>query len=306
MKQKVVIATRKSRLALWQAEFIADLLVQHHPGLITELLPMTTQGDNRFAQPLPPGGGKGLFTKELEHALLNQTADIAVHSMKDVATNLPPDLIIAAMPKRENPADAFVSERYPTLAALPKGAVVGTASLRRQCQIKHHYPQLVIKPLRGNVNTRLEKLKTGKYDAIILACAGLIRLGYSDTIREALALDKSLPAIGQGAIGIECRVDDAETQALLQPLNHAETACCVEAERAVNRNLGGDCRSPLAAYAQLDQGQLQLSALVGSIDGKQLLSTKTHGTAESAQEVGTQAAETLRQQGADELLAEIY
>ena len=303
MKQLLRIVTRDSRLALWQTEHVSAALKNAHPGLRTQILPMKTQGDTAFDQALPVGGGKGLFTKALEHALLDNTADIAVHSMKDVPTELPSGLIIAAILKREEPADAFVSHQYSSISQLPERAVVGTASLRRQCQLLHHYPHLQVKSLRGNLDTRLKKLGSNHYAAIILACAGLIRLDQAKQIRERLSVHKILPAIGQGAIGIECRANDTSVQTLLQCIHHEPTACCIIAERAVSKHLGADCRSPLAAYARLQNDQLNITALVGSSDGTRLLTSEATGSYEQARQIGIQAAEKLRVQGAGELLA---
>ena len=302
----VRIATRQSPLALWQAHFVADALRAHHPGLTVELLTMVTRGDKILDTPLAKIGGKGLFVKELEVAMLEGRADLAVHSMKDVPMAFPDGLGLTAICVREDPRDAFVSNHFVDLNALPVGAVVGTSSLRRQCQLRRHRPDLVIKDLRGNVNTRLAKLDAGEYDALILASAGLIRLGMADRIRAALPEALLLPAVGQGAVGIECRLDDAHTRALLAPLNHLETAICVSAERAMNTRLQGGCQVPIAGFATLHDGQLRLQGRVGSLDGSQLLQAEVTGAAADAVALGEQVAERLLAAGAAEILAAVY
>ena len=246
MTDIIRIATRKSPLALWQAEYIQQRLLELNPGLQVELVKMVTQGDKILDTPLAKVGGKGLFVKELEVGMLNGDADIAVHSMKDVPVEFPAGLHLAVICEREDPRDAFVSNRFTSIEDLPHGATVGTSSLRRQCQLRAWRPDLKISDLRGNVNTRLAKLDEGKYDAIILASAGLIRLGFSDRIRAFLDTDICLPAIGQGAVGVECRVDDERINALLEPLNHERTHTCVMAERAMNHRLEGGCQVPIA------------------------------------------------------------
>lgn len=300
------IATRKSALALWQAEFVKAQLEKHHPGLVVELVPMTTQGDIILDTPLAKIGGKGLFVKELEQAMLDGRADIAVHSMKDVPVEFPEGLELFTICEREDPRDAFVSNRFDSLAALPEGAIVGTSSLRRQCQIRAMRPDLDIRDLRGNVNTRLAKLDAGEYDAIILAAAGLIRLEMRERITAFIEPETSLPANGQGAVGIECRTDDARTKALLAPLEHSATRVRVNAERAMNRRLEGGCQVPIGAYALLDAGQVWLRGLVGSVDGTQLLTADIKGAAADAEQLGVQLAEQLLALGADKILAEVY
>ncbi|RZU47803.1 hydroxymethylbilane synthase [Fluviicoccus keumensis] len=298
------IATRKSPLALWQAEYVRSLLMHHHPGLTVELVTFTTQGDRILDAPLAKIGGKGLFVKELETAMLEGQADIAVHSMKDVPMECPGGLGIVTICPRENPLDALVSNRYASLEQLPQGAVVGTSSLRRQCQLRALRPDLVLKDLRGNVGTRLGKLDAGEYDAIVLASAGLLRLGMPERITQYLGDELLLPAVGQGAVGIEARQDDAETLKLLAPLHHAATATCVLAERAMNRRLHGGCQVPIAGHAVLRGDQLSLRGLVGSLDGKTLLrSAADAATPAEAEALGIEVAEALLVQGAAELLA---
>jgi hydroxymethylbilane synthase len=305
-KQKIRIATRKSPLALWQAEHVKAALVAAHPQIEVELLGMTTRGDKILDTPLAKIGGKGLFVKELEVGMLEGFADIAVHSMKDVPVEFPEGLQLAVILEREDPRDAFVSNRYASLEELPRGARLGTASLRRQCQISSARPDLQILPLRGNVNTRLSKLDNGDYDAVILAAAGLKRLGFAQRIRASLPTQLSLPAIGQGAIGIECRSNDARVQQLLQPLHHNETALCVAAERAMNERLNGGCQVPIAGYATLDNHRLTLSALVGEPDGSRIIRAQLDGHAEDAAAIGKRVAESLLNQGAMEILQRLY
>jgi hydroxymethylbilane synthase len=300
------IATRKSPLALWQAEHVAAALRRAHPGLAVELLGMSTQGDKILDTPLAKIGGKGLFVKELEQGMLDGRADFAVHSMKDVPVDLPDGLHLAVVMAREDPRDAFVSGRYASLAELPEGARVGTSSLRRQCQLAERRPDLELLALRGNVNTRLRKLDDGEYDAIILASAGLKRLGFGERIRQLLEPTESLPAIGQGAIGIECRSDDERLNALLQPLHDADTATCVAAERAMNQRLHGGCQVPIGGHAVLAGGELWLRGLVGSVDGRRLIRTERRGPRAQALALGVAAAEDLLARGADELLAALY
>ena len=300
------IATRQSPLALWQANYVKDRLQQLYPDLIVELVPMVTKGDVIFDSPLAKIGGKGLFVKELENALLNKEADIAVHSMKDVPMQFPEGLGLAVICKREDPRDAFVSNSYRTFAELPQGAVVGTSSLRRQCQLKALRPDLDIHSLRGNVGTRLSKLDNGDYDAIILASAGLIRLGLADRIASFIEVEQSLPAAGQGAVGIECRTDDVQVQKLLAPLADAETTCCVLAERAMNNHLQGGCQVPIGGYAVLQQEQLYLRALVGNVDGSQIIRAEGKSAVKNADVLGVQIAEQLLAQGADKILQSIY
>ena len=303
LEKTLKIATRQSPLALWQANYVKDRLQQLYPDLTIELVPMVTKGDVILDSPLAKIGGKGLFVKELENALLNKEADIAVHSMKDVPMQFPEGLGLAVICQREDPRDAFVSHSYRTFAELPQGAVVGTSSLRRQCQLKALRPDLDIRSLRGNVGTRLSKLDNGDYDAIILASAGLIRLGLADRIASFIDVEQSLPAAGQG---IECRTDDMQVQALLAPLADAETTYCVRAERAMNNHLQGGCQVPIGGYAVLQQGQLYLRALVGNIDGSRIIRAEGKSAVENAEVLGVKIAEQLLAQGADKILQAIY
>lgn len=305
-RDTVRIATRKSALALWQAEYVKAALLAAHPHLTVELVPMSTQGDKILDTPLAKIGGKGLFIKELEVAMLEGRADIAVHSMKDVPVDFPEGFGLHAICPRENPFDAFVSNRFASLDDLPEGAVVGTSSLRRQCQIRKHRPDLVIKDLRGNVNTRLAKLDHAEYDAIILASAGLIRLGMEDRIVQQLPAELSLPAVGQGAVGIECRNDDAPLIALLEALNHVDTADRVVAERAMNARLEGGCQVPIGSFATLDDDVITLTGMVGSVDGQTLLYASATGRRERAKELGVEVAEALLAQGAGEILSALH
>ncbi|WP_440054683.1 hydroxymethylbilane synthase [Pseudoalteromonas sp. T1lg65] len=300
------IATRKSALALWQAEFVKAELEKHHPELTVELVPMSTKGDKILDTPLAKIGGKGLFVKELEQAMLEGRADIAVHSMKDVPVDFPEGLELHTICEREDPRDAFVSNHFQSLDELPSGAVVGTSSLRRQCQIKAARPDLVIKDLRGNVNTRLAKLDEGQFDAIILAAAGLLRLEMPERIASFIEPEQSLPANGQGAVGIECRSDDAQTKAYLAPLEHFETRVRVLAERAMNRRLEGGCQVPIGAYAEVKDETLHLRGLVGAVDGSKILTSECRGHVENAEQLGIELAESLLSQGADAILAEVY
>ncbi len=300
--QIVRIATRKSPLALWQAEHVADRLRAVQPGLQVELVGMTTKGDKILDSPLAKVGGKGLFVKELEQGMLAGEADIAVHSMKDVPVEFPAGLHLPVILEREDPLDAFVSNRYDGFDALPLGARVGTSSLRRQVQLRERRPDLEILDLRGNVNTRLAKLDAGEYDAIILACAGLKRLGFGARIRAALSPEQSLPAIGQGAIGIECRVDDGWINGLVAQLDHADTHARVGAERALNQRLAGGCQVPIAGYAELDGDTLQLRALVGRPDGSLVLRAQANAPAAEAEALGRSVAEALLAQGAGPIL----
>lgn len=307
MPQNVIrIATRKSALALWQAEHVRQGLRLHHPGLKVELVAMTTRGDQILDSPLAKVGGKGLFVKELEQALLEGRADIAVHSMKDVPVDLPEGLGLAVILEREDPRDAFVSNQYALLEDLPPGARVGTSSLRRQCQLYARRPDLVITDLRGNVNTRLDKLDRGDYDAIILACAGLKRLGFGERIRQELGTDVILPAIGQGAIGIECRSDASAVQDLIRPLGHAKTQDRLRAERSLNQHLSGGCQVPIAGYAEIDHGVVVLRGLVGRPDGGQLIQGVISGRPEDGEELGQVLAQDLLGRGADVILRELY
>ena len=304
--REIRIATRKSALALWQAEYVKACLEQAHPGLLVSLVPMVSRGDKLLDAPLAKIGGKGLFVKELETALLDNEADIAVHSMKDVPMDFPEGLGLFCICEREDPRDAFVSNTFASLDELPAGSVVGTSSLRRQAQLLALRPDLKIHFLRGNVNTRLAKLDAGEYDAIILAAAGLIRLGFGARIRASISVEASLPAGGQGAVGIECRSADAEIHALLAPLHHRETALRVTAERALNKHLNGGCQVPIACYALLEDEQLWLRGLVGQPDGGLLLRAEGRAPAADAETLGVQVAEALLAQGASAILAAVY
>jgi len=304
--REIRIATRKSALALWQAEYVKACLEQAHPGLLVSLVPMVSRGDKLLDAPLAKIGGKGLFVKELETALLENEADIAVHSMKDVPMDFPEGLGLFCICEREDPRDAFVSNTFASLDELPAGSVVGTSSLRRQAQLLALRPDLKIHFLRGNVNTRLAKLDAGEYDAIILAAAGLIRLGFAARIRASISVEASLPAGGQGAVGIECRSADAEIHALLAPLHHRETALRVTAERALNKHLNGGCQVPIACYALLDGEQLWLRGLVGQPDGGLLLRAEARADVADAEALGVQVAEALLAQGASAILAAVY
>ncbi|MBK1705072.1 hydroxymethylbilane synthase [Halochromatium glycolicum] len=303
MPETIRIATRKSALAMWQAEHVADALRRLHPALTVEIIGMTTRGDKILDAPLAKVGGKGLFVKELEQGMLDGDADIAVHSMKDVPVDFPDGLHLACILEREDPRDAFVSNRFETLDALPQGACVGTSSLRRQCQLAVLRPDLRIEPLRGNVNTRLRKLDEGVYDAIILAAAGLIRLEFGEHIRSCIPTEQSLPAIGQGAIGIECRTNDARVHELIAPLHHGPTAERVTAERALNARLNGGCQVPIAGHAEHHDGVLQLRGLVGMPDGSQLMRGEASGPTDEADRIGKQVGDALLAQGADRVLA---
>ena len=306
MSREIRIATRKSALALWQAEYVKARLEQAHPRLKVSLVPMVSRGDKLLDAPLAKIGGKGLFVKELETALLENEADIAVHSMKDVPMDFPEGLGLYCICEREDPRDAFVSNTYASLDALPAGSVVGTSSLRRQAQLLARRPDLKIQFLRGNVNTRLAKLDAGEYDAIILAAAGLIRLGFEDRIRSSISAEDSLPAGGQGAVGIECRSADADVHALLAPLHHRETALRVTAERALNKHLNGGCQVPIACYALLEDDQLWLRGLVGQPDGGLLLRAEARAASSDAEALGVRVAEALLAQGADAILQAVY
>jgi hydroxymethylbilane synthase len=305
--RSLTIATRESPLALWQAETVRDALMAAHPGLEVILLGMTSRGDQLLDMPLAKVGGKGLFVKELETALLDGSADIAVHSMKDVPMEFPDGLGLGVICEREDPSDAFVSNRFASLADLPTGSVVGTSSLRRECQLRARRPDLKVTFLRGNVNTRLRKLDEGEYDAIILASAGLIRLGFADRIADSMTVEDSLPAGGQGAVGIELRSDDEQTLALLQAVHHEPTARRVIAERAMNRHLNGGCQVPIACFAEfLADGRLRLRGLVGRPDGSQLLRAEAIAEPAQAEALGIEVATDLLQQGAAAILAEVY
>ncbi|MBW3733001.1 hydroxymethylbilane synthase [Aeromonas dhakensis] len=300
------IATRKSPLAMWQANFVKDRLETLYPELQVELVPMSTQGDKILDTPLAKVGGKGLFVKELETAMLEGRADIAVHSMKDVPVEFPEGLGLHTICEREDPRDAFVSNRFTAIDELPQGAVVGTSSLRRQCQLRAARPDLVIRDLRGNVNTRLAKLDAGEYDAIILAAAGLKRLEMAHRITAFIEPEQSLPANGQGAVGIECRLDDHELHALLAPLEHPETRIRVLTERAMNRALQGGCQVPIGAYALVEGEEVWLRGLVGSPDGSRVIRDEIRGPLADGEALGHTLAQRLLADGADAILAEVY
>jgi hydroxymethylbilane synthase len=301
--QRIVIASRESRLALWQAEHVRDTLRALHPALAVEILGMTTRGDRILDVTLSKIGGKGLFVKELEAAMAEGRADLAVHSAKDVPMLLPDGFVLPAIMKREDPRDAFVSGRYARLEDLPPGAVVGTSSLRREAQLRERFPALEIRPLRGNLDTRLAKLDRGEYDAIVLAAAGLKRLGLGDRIRQVLDTEVSLPAAGQGALAIECRAASPEVAALLAALDDADTSACVRAERAVSRELGGSCQVPLGAHAVVRGAELHLRGLVASPDGRRIARAESRGPAANPEAVGSALADALRAAGATEILA---
>ena len=303
MKPQILrIATRKSPLALWQTHHVAQALQQTHPELEIELVEITTKGDKILDVPLAKIGGKGLFVKELEHCLFDKRADIAVHSVKDLPVEFPEGLILPVILTRANPYDAFVSNEYANLAALPEGAIVGTASLRRQSQLLNHRPDLKIRSLRGNVGTRLSKLDQGEFDAIILAAVGLQRLNMEDRIRQIFTSDIMLPAIGQGAIGIECREGDSNTIEMIKVLNDPLTASRVMAERALNRRLNGGCQVPIGGFAQIEGDNLTLQGFVGDLEGKQVLRESVQGSIDSAESLGDTLGKTLLAQGADKLL----
>ena len=302
----ITIATRESPLALWQAHYVKEALEAAHPELHVELLGMTSRGDQLLDSPLAKIGGKGLFVKELETALLEKRADIAVHSMKDVPMQFPEGLCLGPICEREAPNDAFVSNHYESIDALPEGAIVGTSSLRRESQLRAYRPDLKVNFLRGNVNTRLAKLDEGQYDAIILAAAGLIRLGFEDRIRSRITPEQSLPAGGQGAVGIELRTDDEQTRELIQVLHHAKTAAEVSAERALNETLNGGCQVPIAAFCLTEGDTLWLRGLVGSVDGTTLLRAEGRAAVQDAVTLGQQVANSLLEQGAAAILEEVY
>jgi len=306
MKSLLRIATRKSPLALWQAEHVKRRLLEAHMGLSVELVTMTTQGDKILDTPLAKIGGKGLFVKELEQGMLDGQADIAVHSIKDVPMEFPEGLFLSTILEREEPCDAFVSNQHTGIDDLPEGAVVGTSSLRRRCQLLHKRPDLVIKDLRGNVNTRLSKLDNGEYDAIILACAGLIRLEMADRIRQRISSEFILPAVGQGAVGIEAREGDDETLALLSVLDHHDTRDRILAERAFNHRLQGGCQVPIACHAMLENDQLKLRGLVGEPDGSKIIESAASGHRKNAEQTGIELADDLLSQGAKNILDKLY
>jgi hydroxymethylbilane synthase len=296
------IATRRSKLALWQAEHVAALLRDAHPGLPVELVPMSTQGDRVLDRALAEVGGKGLFVKELEVAMLEGRADIAVHSMKDVPSELPSGFCIAAVLPRANPLDAFISRRYASFKELPHGARVGTSSPRRQAQLRRARPDLQLELLRGNVDTRLRRLDEGQLDAILLACAGLERLGIAHHVTEQLDLELSLPAVGQGVIGIECRADDTRSRSALQPLHHAESYTRLVAERAFAATLGGSCHSPIAAHASLEGDTLVVRGFIGAPDGSETFRDAVSGPRADAAALGRELARRMQTAGAEPLL----
>lgn len=300
------IGTRKSPLALWQAEFVRTQILAYAPHVQVELVKMTTEGDRILDRTLAAVGGKGLFTKELERGLLERRIDLAVHSMKDVTVSLPEGLHIPVICQREDPRDAFVSNLYPDLSALPAGASVGTASLRRQSQLRARWPHLNVLDLRGNVNTRLARLDAGEFDAIMLAAAGLKRLGFAERIRAYIDVDDSLPAVGQGAVGIECRSDNSEINALIAPLNHETTHLCLRAERAMNAHLQGGCQVPIGGYATLEDDKIRLRGFVGAPDGRRLLRAEMRGSPLQSERIGISVASELLAQGAQALLDDVY
>jgi hydroxymethylbilane synthase len=305
LKNTLIIASRESALAMWQAHHIQSRLQTLYPQLDVQILGMTTTGDQILNSPLAKIGGKGLFVKELEQALEEGRADIAVHSMKDVPMTLPPGFMLAATGEREDPRDAFVSNQYSNLESLPEGSVVGTSSLRRECQLRARFPHLKIEPLRGNVQTRLRKLDEGQFAAIILAAAGLKRLELGHRITALIEPEQSLPAVGQGALGIECREGRDDLVQLLAPLHHGESAACVAAERAMSRALQGSCQVPLGGFAQIENGELRLRGFVASIDGQRMIRDEVRGKPENAEQLGIQMGQRLIALGADKILAEL-
>ncbi|MCP4388456.1 MAG: hydroxymethylbilane synthase [Gammaproteobacteria bacterium] len=302
-RNELRIATRGSPLALWQAEHVSARLEALHPHLKVSLLTMKTRGDKLLDAPLAKVGGKGLFVKELETGLLDGRADLAVHSLKDVPVHFPEGLELALVMEREDPRDAFVSNRHDSLGTMPAGSLVGTSSLRRQTQIRERHPELRVDWVRGNVNTRLAKLDAGEFDAIILAASGLQRLGFGDRIKVAIAPEECLPAIGQGVLGIEIRSDDERLRELIAPLADADTTLRITAERALNQTLNGGCQVPIAGYAVLEQDQLYLRGLVGEPDGSEILRAEVRGSSSEAHALGVQLAQQLLAQGADRILA---
>lgn len=302
---KLVIASRESALAMWQAEHIRDQLLSLYPKTDVSILGMTTQGDQILNVSLSKIGGKGLFVKELENALEEGSADIAVHSLKDVPMHLPEGFMLCCIGKREDPRDAFISNLHASLESLPPGSIVGTSSLRRESQLRARFPHLKIEPLRGNVQTRLRKLDEGQYAAIILAAAGLKRLGLGERIRALISPENSLPAVGQGALGIECRSDRPDLELLLRPLHDAETASCVLAERAMSRALAGSCQVPLGGFAEVKAGKLHMRGFVASPDGQRLIRAEQSGDINQPEDLGNAVANALRAQGAEEILASL-
>jgi hydroxymethylbilane synthase len=301
--RKLVIASRESALAMWQARHIQARLQALYPEATVEILGMTTTGDQILDSPLARIGGKGLFVKELEQALADGRADLAVHSMKDVPMNLPDGFALAATGEREDPRDAFVSVNYQRLEDLPQGSVVGTSSLRRQSQLQARFPHLKIESLRGNLQTRLRKLDEGQYAAIILAAAGLKRLGLENRITQLIGPENSIPAVGQGALGIEIRADREDMRSVLAPLNHPDTAACVEAERAMSRALAGSCTVPLGAYAHIENGKLRMTGFVASVDGREMVRDHVEGLPGDADALGRELAAKLIGHGANRILA---
>lgn len=302
---KIRIATRKSPLALWQANFVKQNLLLAHKDLTVELIPMVTQGDIILDSPLSKIGGKGLFVKQLEQAILNNEADIAVHSIKDIPAQFPEGLMLAAICQRDEVRDAFVANKYASLNDLPKGAIVGTSSLRRQCQLRSHFPHLIIKDLRGNVGTRLNKLDDGQYDAIILASVGLKRLSLEHRITQYIGTDLMLPAVGQGAIGIESRTDDKQILDIISVLDDKKSRSCIQAERAMNNALQGGCQVPIAGYCRLNNDELTLQGLVGRVDGSKIIKQQITGFINEAESLGEKLAKQLLNQGADLILTEL-
>lgn len=303
-KEILRIATRKSKLALWQAETIKNQLVGFYPHLTVKLIPLHTTGDKWGKKPLNAMGGKGLFVKELEETLLSHQAEIAVHSLKDVPATLPEGLMLAVFCERESPEDAFLSTYHTALNSLPTGAKIGTSSLRRQCQLLAIRPDLNIQMLRGNIDTRIRKLEAGEFDAIILAYAGIKRLGLTKYVKEILPVSVILPAIGQGALALECRQQDLKTQEWIKPLHHAKTAICVRAERAMNRVLSGSCQIPIAGFATLSQHHLALQGLVGDPSGHTLLKANASGPKDAPEALGMQVAQNLLAKGAKKIIRE--
>ncbi|KDN10726.1 hydroxymethylbilane synthase [Gilliamella sp. Imp1-1] len=299
------IATRKSPLALWQANFVKQQILTNHPNLTVELIPMVTKGDVLLDSPLSKIGGKGLFVKQLEQAILNNEADIAVHSIKDIPAEFPEGLTLATICKRDDVRDSFISNKYSNIDELPNGAIIGTSSLRRQCQLRAKYPHLQIKDLRGNVGTRLAKLDNKQYDAIILASAGLKRLALEDRIKQYIDTDLILPAVGQGAIGIETRSDDKQILEILSVLDDKHSRVCIEAERAMNKALQGGCQVPIASYSQLNNNILSLQGLVGRIDGSRIIKGTLEGSITEAKKLGQELAKRLLDQGAKAILKEL-
>jgi len=302
MNKTLKIATRKSPLALWQAEHVKARLEHHHPGLNVELVKMTTKGDQILNSPLSKIGGKGLFIKELEVGMMEGVADIAVHSMKDVPYEIPPGFELGAILKRENPFDAFVSNNFDSINDLPQGAKVGTCSMRRIVQLKAIRPDLEILDLRGNVNTRLQKLDNGEYDAIILACAGLIRLKFEDRIKQQIPVEQSLPAVGQGAVGIEIRENDQEILDLIAPLIDTETSYRITCERAMNARLEGGCSVPIAGFSTIENDQITLTGLVGNVDTGIILKERVSGSIDESEKLGVVLADKLISLGAKDIL----